>query len=56
MRKDIKAKFWLDAVGAVMSVVGLAGIAGAAEGQGNIIVAITVFSVGFGICLWGYSR
>ena len=35
MRKDLKAKKWIDALGAVMSLVGLGGMAGAAEGQGR---------------------
>ena len=56
MRKDLKAKKWIDVAGAVMAFIGLGGLAGATEGQGSAIVAIVVFSVGFGICLWGYRR
>ena len=56
MRKDLKVKKWIDAAGAVLAYVGLSGIAGAAEGEGNLVVAIAVFIVGFSICLWGYQR
>ena len=56
MRKDLKVKKWIDAVGAIMAFLGLSGIAGAAEGEGNLLVAIVVFTIGFSICLWGYQR
>lgn len=56
MRRDLKAKKWIDAFGSMASLIGLGGIAGAAEGQGNLIVAITVFCIGFAIVLWGYQR
>ena len=56
MRTDLKIKKWIDAAGAVLSLLGLSGIAGAAEGEGNIVVAITVFIVGFSIVLWGLQR
>ena len=56
MRRDMRVKRWIDAIGAMMSLIGLGGIAGAAEGQGNLIVAITVFCIGFGVVLWGYQR
>lgn len=56
MRKDLRVKRVIDAVGAMMALVGLGGIAGASEGQGNIVVAVTVFVVGFSIVLWGYQR
>ena len=55
-RKDLKAKKWIDAAGALLAFIGLGGMAGAAEGQGNIVIAVTVFVVGFSICLWGYKR
>ena len=56
MRNDLKVKKWIDAVGAVMALVGMGGMAGAAEGQGNILVAIAVFVIGFSIVLWGYQK
>jgi len=56
MRKDLKIKKIIDGIGAVMAIVGFAGLAGATEGEGNPIVAILVFSIGFGICLWGHER
>ena len=56
MRRDLKAKKVIDAIGSVASLIGLGGIAGAAEGQGNLVVAIAVFIIGFSIVLWGYQR
>ena len=56
MRRDLKVKKWVDVVGAVLALIGWGGICGAVEGQGNPIVAIIVFSIGFGICLVGYRR
>ena len=56
MRRDLKVKKWVDGFGAMAALLGLGGIAGAAEGQGNIVVAITVFVIGFSIVLWGYKR
>jgi uncharacterized membrane protein YtjA (UPF0391 family) len=56
MRRDIRIKKWIDAFGGVTALLGLSGIAGAAEGEGNIVVAITVFIIGFSIVLWGYQR
>ena len=56
MRKDLKIKKWIDTIGAILAFLGFSGIAGAAEGEGNIVVAITVFIVGFSIVLWGYQR
>ena len=56
MRKDLRVKKWIDVIGATLSFIGLGGIAGAAEGEGNIVVAVTVFCVGFAIVLWGYQR
>jgi len=56
MRKDLKIKKWIDILGSILALVGFGGIAGAAEGQGNMIVAILVFTIGFSICLWSYQR
>lgn len=56
MRKDLKFKKVIDCIGAAMALIGFAGLAGATEGEGNPIIAILVFSIGFGICLWGYER
>lgn len=56
MRKDVKAKFWIDILGAVLALIGFAGLGGACEGQGSAIVAMITFSVGFSLCLWGYQR
>lgn len=56
MRRDLKIKKWIDALGCVMALVGLGGIGGACEGEGFPIVAVLVFSIGFGICLWGIHR
>ena len=56
MRRDLRVKKWIDAIGATTALLGLAGMGGAAEGQGNIVVAVAVFVVGFSIVLWGYKR
>lgn len=56
MRKDLKIKKVIDLIGAALAIVGFAGIAGATEGEGNPIIAIVVFAIGFGICLWGHER
>lgn len=56
MRKDLKVKKWIDALGSAMALIGLGGLGGASEGEGFPIVAVIVFSIGFGICLWGYRR
>lgn len=56
MRGDLKVKKWIDVVGAVLALVGFAGLSGACEGEGSAIVAMITFSVGFSLCLWGYTR
>ena len=56
MRKDLMVKKWLDIAGSMMALVGLGGIAGAAEGQGNLMIAILVFGIGFGEVIWSYQR
>ena len=56
MRKDIRARKLMDVVGSMMALIGLGGIAGAAEGEGNLMVAIAVFAIGFAEVLWSYQR
>lgn len=54
-RRDLRIKKIIDVIGAILFVLGLAGLGGAAEGQGNIIVASIVFALGFGLTIWGYQ-
>ena len=56
MRRDIKIKRWIETLGAIMTLVGLGGLGGAAEGEGLPIVATLTFAIGFAIVLWGYKR
>ena len=56
MRRDIRIKRWIEALGSVMTLIGLGGLGGAAEGQGMPIVAVLTFSIGFAIVLWGYKK
>ena len=56
MRRDLKIKKVVESVASIMALIGLGGIAGAAEGQGNMIIAIGVFVIGFSVVLWGYQR
>lgn len=39
----------MNLVGATMFMVGMAGMAGACEGQGSFLISAIVFSVGLGI-------
>lgn len=55
-RLDLKVRMVLDTLGATMALLGLAGMAGAAEGQGNIVIAIAVFLAGFAEVIWSYQR
>ena len=55
-RRDLKIRMVLDTLGATMALLGLAGMAGAAEGQGNIVIAIAVFLAGFAEVIWSYQR
>ena len=55
-RLDLKVRMVLDSLGAMMALIGLAGMAGAAEGQGNIVIAIAVFLAGFAEVIWSYQR
>ena len=55
-RNDLKVKKWIDIAGALIELIGYAGIGGASEGHGNLMVAIGVFVVGLSIVLWGYQR
>ena len=56
MRKDVKIRKIMDVVGSMFALVGLGGIAGAAEGQGNLMIAILVFGIGIGEVIWSYQR
>ena len=56
MRRDLKVKKWIDAVGAILTLIGLGGLGGAAEGEGLPVVATLTFAIGFAIVLWGYRR
>lgn len=56
MRRDLKVKKWVEALGSVMTLIGLGGLGGAAEGQGMPVVATLTFAIGFAIVLWGYQR
>lgn len=56
MRRDLKVRMILDLTGSTMALVGLAGIAGASEGHGSVVVAVTVFAVGMLEVLWSYHR
>ena len=56
MRRDLRVKKWIENLGSVMALLGLGFIGGAAEGRGNLVVAIAIFVVGFSIVLWGYER
>ena len=55
-RTDLKIKKWIDALGATMALLGMGGMAGAAEGEGDLVIAIGVFVIGFAIVLWGYQK
>ena len=56
MRRDLKVKKWVEVLGSILALIGWGGIGGAIESQGSPVVAIIVFSIGFGICLVGYGR
>jgi hypothetical protein len=55
-RLDLKVRMLLDTLGATMALVGLGGMAGASEGQGNMVLAIAVFLLGFAEVIWSYQR
>lgn len=56
MRKDLRARILLDVIGATFALVGLGGIAGAAEGQGSFMIAVIVFLIGMAEVAWSYQR
>ena len=55
-RKDLVVRMVLDCIGSTMALLGLAGIAGASEGEGNFLIALTVFGIGMLEVLWSYQR
>ena len=55
-RKDIRFKNWVYVIGAIMTLLGLGGLGGMAEGEGSAIVAILTFSIGMGCVFWSYER
>ena len=55
-RRDLMFRMVLDCLGATMALLGLAGIAGATEGQGSWFVALAVFGIGMIEVLWSYQR
>jgi hypothetical protein len=55
-RKDLAVRMVLDCIGSTMALLGLAGIAGASEGEGNFLIALTVFGIGMLEVLWSYQR
>lgn len=46
----------ISGVGAVMFIIGIAGIAGACEGQGSFLISAVVFSIGFGLSWFGLKE
>ena len=56
MRRDLRLKKWIENFGSIVALIGLGSMGGAAEGQGNLIVAIAVFIIGFSIVMWGYQK
>ena len=46
----------LDAIGGIMTLFGLAGMAEAITEHGSFWVSTIVFVVGFAIVLWGYVK
>lgn len=55
-RIDLKVRMVLDSLGAMFSLLGIAGIAGAAEGEGSLTVALVVFIIGLAEVVWSYER
>lgn len=56
VRRDIKFKNVVNAIGTIAFLIGLAGLGGACEGEGSFLIASIVFGIGFGLSLWGYTR
>lgn len=55
-RTDLKVRLVLDVIGATLTWLGIAGIAGAAEGEGSLTVALVVFIIGLAEVVWSYER
>ena len=55
-RRDLRIRMILDCIGSTMALLGLAGLAGACEGEGRFLVALIVFGVGMTEVLWSYQR
>ena len=55
-RRDIRFKNWVYVIGSIMTLLGLGGLGGMAEGEGSAIVAILFFSVGLASVIWSYER
>ena len=55
-RRDLRIRMILDCIGSTMALLGLAGLAGACEGEGRFLVALTVFGIGMFEVLWSYQR
>ena len=56
MRRDIRVKRWIESLGSAMTLLGLGGLGGAADGHGSMIIATAFFVIGFSIVLWGYQK
>lgn len=55
-RTDLKVRLVLDVIGATLTWLGIAGIAGASEGEGSMTVALVVFIIGLAEVAWSYQR
>lgn len=55
-RTDLKVRLVLDVIGATLTWLGIAGIAGASEGEGSMTVALVVFIIGLAEVVWSYER
>ena len=55
-RTDLKVRLVLDVIGATFTWLGIAGIAGATEGQGSFAIAVVVFLIGMAEVAWSYQR
>lgn len=45
-----------DAIGGIMALLGLSGMAESVTGHGSFLVSMIVFVVGFCLVLWGYRK
>lgn len=55
-RTDLKIRLLLDSIGAICTLIGIGGLAGAAEGRGGFLAALTVFAIGATEVLWSNFR